>query len=251
VAVEENEVDGMGFAFSAWDFSQCPQQPQQRSGGESGAKAFEAIEDEGDDMGFAFSAWGVSIPEIKEEDVMEEVDLRQFWGPEYRWEDSVPGMTEHEVVIEEVAMTAGVGRTEEREVSMRWALDSGASKHIASDIRSFVLPPFLQDFWPASAPLTSYSILRLPKLPQVHFFHHVFLLNFCVPCWKCEPHVVPLIFNRNERPRPPSLTFPLLLGLLGAPVLEVSELVASEALDVGLQHSVPACYCSPSSSPHS
>ena len=64
---------------------------------------------------------------------MEEVDLRQFWGPEYRWEDSVPGMTEHEVVIEEVAMTAGVGRTEEREVSMRWALDSGASKHIASD----------------------------------------------------------------------------------------------------------------------
>ena len=70
---------------------------------------------------------------------MEEVDLRQFWGPEYRWEDSVPGMTEHEVVIEEeVAMTAEEGNTEEgdvsmRGVSMRWALDSGASKHIASD----------------------------------------------------------------------------------------------------------------------
>ena len=140
VAVEENEVDGMGFAFSAWDFSQCPQQPQQRSGGESGARAFVAIEDEGDDMGFAFSAWGLSIPEIKEEDVMEEVDLRQFWGPEYRWEDSVPWMTEHEVVIEEeVAMTAEEGNTEEgdvsmRGVSMRWALDSGASKHIASDL---------------------------------------------------------------------------------------------------------------------
>jgi hypothetical protein len=134
VAVEENEVDGMGFAFSAWDFSQCPQQPQQRSGGESGARAFVAIEDEGDDMGFAFSAWGLSIPEIKEEDVMEEVDLRQFWGPEYRWEDSVPGMTEHEVVIEEeVAMTAEEGNTEEGDVSMRWALDSGASKHIASN----------------------------------------------------------------------------------------------------------------------
>jgi len=37
---------------------QCPQQPQQWSGGESGARAFVAIEDEGDDMGFAFSAWG-------------------------------------------------------------------------------------------------------------------------------------------------------------------------------------------------
>ena len=63
---------------------------------------------------------------------MEEVDLRQFWGPEYRWEDSVPGMTEHEVVIEEE-----VAMTEEGEVSMRWALDS--SKHIASDICSFIL----------------------------------------------------------------------------------------------------------------
>ena len=53
---------------------------------------------------------------------MEEVDLRQFWGPEYRWEDNVPGMAEHEVVIEEeVAMTAesvgggGVGREESGE----------------------------------------------------------------------------------------------------------------------------------------
>jgi len=101
---------------------QCPQQPQQWSGGESGARAFVAIEDEGDDMGFTFSAWGLNIPEKKEEDVMEEVDLRQFWGPEYRWEDNVPGMAEHEVVIEEeVAMTAesvgggGVGREESGE----------------------------------------------------------------------------------------------------------------------------------------
>jgi len=65
VAVEENEVDGLGFAFSAWDLSKfSPLQPQQRSGGESWARAFVAIEDEGDDMGFAFSAWGLSIPEI-------------------------------------------------------------------------------------------------------------------------------------------------------------------------------------------
>jgi len=65
VVVEENEVDGLGFAFSAWDLSKfSPLQPQQRSGGESGARAFVAIEDEGDDMGFAFSAWGLSIPEI-------------------------------------------------------------------------------------------------------------------------------------------------------------------------------------------
>jgi len=52
---------------------------------------------------------------------MEEVDLRQFWGPEYRWEDSVPGMTEHEVVIEEeVAMTAErrgkEGRTQQQQI---------------------------------------------------------------------------------------------------------------------------------------
>ena len=65
MVVEENEVDGLGFAFSAWDLSKfSPLQPQQRSGGESGARAFVAIEDEGDDMGFAFSAWGLSIPEI-------------------------------------------------------------------------------------------------------------------------------------------------------------------------------------------
>ena len=96
----------------------------------------------------------------KEEDVMEEVNLRQFWRSENgvggqwgrgrpenleerwedKWEDSVPGIVENDMVIdEEVAMTAGVGGKEEGEVSMRWALDSGASKHIASDIRSFVL----------------------------------------------------------------------------------------------------------------
>ena len=87
---------------------QCPQQPQQWSGGESGARAFVAIEDEGDDMGFASSAWGFKHTRDKrarrDGRGRPETDL----GARVQWEDSVlGGMTEHEVVIEEeVAMTA-------------------------------------------------------------------------------------------------------------------------------------------------
>ena len=58
----------------------CPQQPQQQREGEGGgARAFVAIENEGDDMGFAFPAWDAKI---KEDDVMEEVNLRQSWTSE-------------------------------------------------------------------------------------------------------------------------------------------------------------------------
>jgi len=70
------------------------------------------------------------------------------------------------------------------------------------------------------------------------------MLEMQTPCR--PPH-----FQSQRMPSPPLPHLPSVAGAAGGTGPGSVRLVASEALDVGLQHSVPACYCSPSSSPHS